>query len=240
MFFIKALSRGLLIAAALVAVNIFAQVSNVEGLTPLEGVVIPKVNQPQTAKPGVVFKDCEECPEMVVIPQDINQISFAIGKYETTQKQWIFIMGSNPSKNIGSTLPVENVSWDDATEYLRKLSIKTGRKYRLPSDAEWVFAAGVKSSYQSFANEIDKYGWVGSNSELQTHAVGLKKPNQYGLYDLVGNVWEWVQDCKNDCTYRIQKGGSYLAPNDVDIRGWSFNYQNKKEPTSGLRVARDL
>ena len=208
----------------------------------MDGVEIPKVqiSQPQAEKLGAVLIDCDECPEMVVIPQDINQISFAIGKYEITQKQWIFIMGSNPSKNKGSTLPVENVSWDDATEFVRKLSIKTGRKYRLPSDAEWVFAAGVKNSYQSFANEIDKHGWVGSNSELQTHAVGLKKPNQYGLYDLVGNVWEWVQDCTSNCTYRMQKGGSYLATKDIDIRGWSFEYQNKKESTFGFRVARDL
>ena len=231
-----------LIATLLIVTNTFAQVSNVEGIQPMDGIEIPNVqiSQPQTAKPGAVFKDCDDCPEMVVIPQDINQPSFAIGKYEITQNQWIFIMGSNPSKNKGSTLPVENVSWDDVIEFLRKLSIKTGNKYRLPSSAEWDSAAGLKSSYQSFANEIDKYGWIGLNSELQTHPVGLKKPNRYGLYDLVGNVWEWVQDCRSDCTLRMQKGGSYLATKDIDIRGWSFANQNKKESTFGFRVARDL
>ena len=105
MFFIKALSRGLLIAAALVAVNIFAQVSNVEGLTPLEGVVIPKVNQPQAAKPEVVFKDCDECPEMVVIPEG-NNAYYTVKRGDTlpaiglkTNKSWRDIMRWNSIEN---------------------------------------------------------------------------------------------------------------------------------------------
>lgn len=213
----------------------FSQVSNVEGLNPLEGVIVLKSTHNEAFMPGVVFKDCDECPEMMVIPEDIKQISFAIGKYEITQKQWTFIMGSNSSKNKGSTLPVENVSWDDATEFARKISIKTGHKYRLPSEAEWDAAADINSS-----NQNDAYGWLGSNSDLQTHSIGLKKPNRYGLYDMVGNVWEWVQDCWNTCMYRKQKGGSYLSPGSTDLHKASFLNQNKKESTSGFRVARDL
>ena len=219
---------------------VLAQVSNVEGLTELQGVAVSKLKSNQALIPLSVFKDCDDCPEMVVISEHITQKYFAIGKYEITQKQWSFLMGYNPSKNKGQTLPVDNVSWDDATEFLRKLSIKTGYKYRLPSEAEWDSAADSKSSYKIFANEIENYGWIGRNSELQTHAVGLKKPNQYGLYDFVGNVWEWVQDCSSDCTYRTQKGGSYLAPDNLDMRSRSFHYQNKKESTFGFRVARSL
>ena len=213
----------------------FAQVSFVEGFSPLEGVITSKANQSQAVKPGAVFKDCDDCPAMVVISEDFKKMAFAIGIYEITQKQWVLLMGNNPSKNKGQELPVENISWDDATEFARKLSMKTGYKYRLPSEAEWDAAADINSSNQN----VD-HGWLGSNSDLQTHSVGLKKPNRYGLYDMVGNVWEWVQDCWNTCIYRKQKGGSYLSPVDANLRKTSFLYQNKKESTSGFRVARDL
>ena len=291
MSFIKALSKGILIAAALVAVNIFAQVSNVEGLTPLEGVVIPKANQQQVVKPGAVFKDCDDCPEMVVIPagsfmmgsppdpeQDpfsdvkpvkvgednekpqhrVNIKSFSLGKYEVTQEQWYAVMGSNPSSNKGRTLPVENVSWDDAQVFVQKLSQKTGKKYRLPSEAEWEYAArGGSTTTYPWGNsdaELHVYAWFNAIANA-TNPVGLKTPNQFGLYDMIGNVWEWAQDCWNgnyknaptdgspwtsgDCSRRVLRGGSwYYDPQDLRSADRGGSTTAFRGYINGFRVAR--
>ena len=124
---------------------------------------------------------------------------FYLGRYEVTQKQWRAIMGDNPSYFTGDDLPVEQVSWDDVQEFIKKLNEKEGTdKYRLPSEAEWEYAcrAGTTTRY-SFGDsesELGDYDWYENNSDSKTHMVGLKKPNSWGLYDKHGNVWEWVQD----------------------------------------------
>src|SRR5659263_122002 len=125
--------------------------------------------------------------------------AFYMGKYEVTQKQWRDVMGSSPSSNKGDNLPVESVSWDDIQDFIKKLNENEGvKKYRLPTEAEWEYGAraGTTTRY-SFGDDesmLGDYAWCSTNSGFNTHDVGQKKPNPWGLYDMHGNVWEWVQD----------------------------------------------
>lgn len=242
---------------------------------------------------GTVFKDCNDCPEMVMIPagsflmgsppdplpdpfsdekiekkasldelpqRRVQIKSFTIGKYEVTQEQYYALMGVNPSRFKGRTLPVEQVSWKGAQEFVKKLSAKTGKNYRLPSEAEWEYAVRAGSTTDfSFGNDVKllaEYAWFSENSDSKTHPVGLKKPNSFGLYDMHGNVWEWTQDCWNisyigaptdgsswargDCSLRVVRGGSWISiPSDLRsaYRIWvtsAIRFSN-----DGFRVARD-
>ncbi len=124
-----------------------------------------------------------------------------MGKYVVTQEQWARVMGSNPSnfKSCGGNCPVEKVGWYDAQQYIQKLDQLSGKDYRLPTEAEWEYAArsGGKKEKWSGTNserELGDYAWTASNSGKQTHPVGQKKPNGLGLYDMTGNVWAWVSD----------------------------------------------
>jgi len=128
--------------------------------------------------------------------------AFYMGRYEVTQQQWRALMGYNPSYFTGDDLPVEQVSWDEVQEFIRRLNEKMGTNtYRLPSEAEWEYAcrAGTTTRY-SFGDsdsELGEYAWYLDNSGGKTHPVGEKKPNPWGLYDMHGNVWEWVQDIRH-------------------------------------------
>ena len=124
---------------------------------------------------------------------------FYIGKYEITQKQWREITGNNPSTTADcDDCPVENISYEDAETFLQALSSKTGKKYRLPTEAEWEFAAqgGTQSKDYNFSGgkDADDVGWYEKNSGRSTHAVGQKQPNELGIYDMSGNVFEWCSD----------------------------------------------
>ena len=131
--------------------------------------------------------------------------SFWIGKYEVTQKLWKEIMGSNPSYFKGDNLPVERVSWEDVQKFIRKLNQKTKLKFRLPTEAEWEYACrGGKLSkgYKySGSDNPDEVAWYDKNSDYKAHPVGLKKLNELGIYDMSGNVWEWIQDSYKDNYY---------------------------------------
>ena len=124
--------------------------------------------------------------------------SYSIGKTEVTQALWKAVMGNNPSRFKGDNLPVECVSWDDCQEFIQKLNQLTGQNFRLPTEAEWEFAArgGNKSKGYKYAgsNNIDDVAWYYDNSNDKTHPVGTKRPNELGIYDMSGNVYEWCQD----------------------------------------------
>lgn len=123
---------------------------------------------------------------------------FYIGKYEVTQEEWERVMGFNPSLHIGAKLPVERVTWAEAKQFVEKLSSMSGKTFRLPTEAEWEYAArgGNKSNNYLFSgsNNYDDVAWCKNNSREETHEVGMKRPNELGIYDMSGNVIEWCQD----------------------------------------------
>ncbi len=147
---------------------------------------------------------------------------YYIGKYEVTQKQWVEIMGSNPSYFKGDNLPVERVSWEDIQEFLRKLNAKTGMNYRLPTEAEWEFAARGGNSSRGYkysgSDNIGNVAWYDGNSGSKTHPVGTKSPNELGIYDMTGNVWEWCQDRFDSNYYSNSPSSNPKGPSSGAIR----------------------
>ncbi|MCC5617946.1 formylglycine-generating enzyme family protein, partial [Nostoc sp. CHAB 5836] len=145
---------------------------------------------------------------------------FFMGKYEITQAQYQAIMGSNPSNFQGEKRPVEQVNWDDAVEFCKKLSQKTGKTYRLPSEAEWEYACRARTTTPFYFGETittDLVNYNGNNPygsapkgeyRGQTTDVGKFPPNAFGLYDMHGNIWEWCQDVYNSNYQNAPKDGS--------------------------------
>ena len=196
--------------------------SSNEKLMPTPAVVVNKpesFSAPVIDKPVVNNKRNGESYspdgiELVYVEGNGAIKGFYIGKYEITQAQWMDIMGSNPSKFKGDNLPVERVNWNDAQEFLNQLNVKTGRNYRLPTNAEWQFAAqggGLSKGYTySGSNNINDVAWYEKNSGGRTHPIGTKTPNELGIYDMSGNVWEWCQDWNdNSKQFRVDRGGSW-------------------------------
>lgn len=155
---------------------------------------------------------------------------FNIGKYEVTQAQWVSIMGKNPSTFTGDRRPVEQVSWDEIQEFIGKLSAVSGYAYRLPTEAEWEYAARSGGKREKWAGVSDEsrladFAWYYADSDKKTHAVGLKKPNGLGIYDMSGNVWEWVQDRYGDVYYEESPRDNPQGPTSGSTRvlrggGW--------------------
>ncbi len=230
---------------------------------------------------GQTIKDCADCPAMVMIPagsfemgstefeaekpvRRVNLGAFLLGRTEVTQGQWMAVMGSNPSyfKQCGADCPVENISWNEAQEFARKLSAKTGKSYRLPSESEWEYAARAGSSSKwSFGDDESQlwaHAWFSANNKSSTHPVAQKRPNAFGLFDMHGNAWEWVQDTYHE-NYRgaPSDGSAWVSGGDQArrvLRGGAWNgnpgflrsaNRGRIAPVgrdygTGLRIARTL
>lgn len=153
-----------------------------------------------------------------------------MGRYEVMQRQWQDVMGMNPSKNNScNTCPVENVSWNDVQEFLTKLNQRTGKKYRLPTEAEWEYAAGGgkagKGNEYSGGSKPEDVAWFKATSDDKTHPVGKKKPNELGIYDMSGNVWEWCSDFYDKNYYVSSQQNDPRGPQNTNthvIRGGSW------------------
>ncbi len=187
---------------------------------------------------------------------------FWMGKHEVTQAQWREIMGSNPSQNSScSQCPVENVSWNDVQEFIRRLNAKTGRSYRLPTEAEWEYAAGGGSGSRTTwpgvnsESSLQSFAWFYDNSGKKPRPVGQKQPNRLGLYDMAGNVWEYCSDWYSEDyyrrsapsnprgpgsgTFRVYRGGSSTS----DAAKCTASYRYRSTPTNrgsevGFRLVR--
>jgi formylglycine-generating enzyme required for sulfatase activity len=128
--------------------------------------------------------------------------SFHMGKFEVTQGQWRSVLGSSPAHfPTGDNYPVESVSWDDCQAFIGKLNEMTGRHYRLPTEAEWEYACRAGTTGERYGSPA-AIAWYDRNSGGSTHPVGEKQPNAFGLYDMLGNVWEWCQDWYSEDWYR--------------------------------------
>ena len=160
--------------------------------------------------------------------------SFFIGKYEVTQAQWKAVMGNLPDNNsdknfTGDNFPVENVSWNDTQEFIRKLNAATGKTYRLPTEAEWEFAARGGNKSKGFrysgGNTLDDVAWYVSNSDKRAHPVGAKLPNELGIYDMSGNVYEWCQDWYGEYSSNAQKNPKGASSGTIRVlRCGSWRY----------------
>lgn len=142
-----------------------------------------------------------------IVTRELTVTSFQIGRYQVTQEEWEAVIGSNPSKNKGARRPVDLDGWSDCQEFIKRLNDITGMRFRSPTEAEWEFAAlgGNKSKGFTYSggNDLDDVAWYRNNAfksgednpGFGTHPVGQKRPNELGLYDMTGNVWEWCGDC---------------------------------------------
>jgi formylglycine-generating enzyme len=175
---------------------------------------------------------------------------FSMGKYEVTQGQYAAVMGDNPSsfKQCGPDCPVESVSWNDAQNFIKRLNSKSGRKYRLPTEAEWEYAARSGGKDEKWAGTSDegslgKYAWYDKNSGNMTHRVGLKKANGLGIHDMSGNVWEWCQDWYNEAYYedspKDNPPGADIGENRVLRGGFWLNSDSTARAATRYRLKPD-
>ncbi len=181
---------------------------------------------------------------------------FSIGVYEVTQAQWRDVMGGNPSKFSGcDQCPVEQVSWNDVQQFITTLNSKTGKKYRLPTEAEWEYAArgGNQSRGYTYSgsNDFGLAAWCDGNSGSKTHAAGQKQANELGIYDMSGNVWEWCSDWYGPYTsasdvnpsgaysgqYRVIRGGGcYYLPQGCSVAFRRGNSPDRSFGDLGFRL----
>lgn len=188
--------------------------------------------------------------------------SFYIGKHEVTQALWRNVMGNNPSNFDDNSKPVEQITWSYVQLFLAKLNKITGKKYRLPTEAEWEYAArgGNKSKNYIYAgsNNPAEIAWTDGYNKQNTYPVGSKKPNELGLYDMSGNVWEWCNDWYAADYYanspvsnpigpffgsdRVARGGSYYYPAMISRTSFRCYYNPSRYSVCdlGFRLACSL
>ncbi len=249
--------------------------------------VVAQRDQPPSLDPGEIFRDCEACPELVVVPPGdftmgsndtpyekpehaiMIRRSFAIGRREVTFAEWDQCADAGICKHRPDDhgwgrgdRPAINISWDDAKLFVAWLSQKTGQKYRLPSEAEWEYAAraGTKTPFwwgREAGTGHAQCDTCGSQTTKQVAVTGSYRPNGFGLYDTAGNAAEWVEDCWNDnyrnaprdgaawtsgdCRLRVLRGGNFLSK-ATEVRSASrFRYDvDVRYYANGFRVMRDL
>ncbi|MBD2410759.1 SUMF1/EgtB/PvdO family nonheme iron enzyme [Nostoc calcicola FACHB-3891] len=226
----------------------------------LEMVQIPVGTFKRGSPEGEVGRDKDESPQ-----REVTVPGFFMGRYEVTQAQYQAIMGTNPAESKGEKLPVESVSWDDAVEFCQKLSQKTGRTYRLPSEAEWEYACRAGTTTPFYFGETitpDLVNYYGTSTyasapkgtfRQKTTPVGSFPPNAFGLYDMHGNVWEWCQDHYHDnyngaptdgrawvndnTVYRLLRGGSWVNnPGSCRSASRNYTFRNNLISNFGFRV----
>ena len=188
---------------------------------------------PQEYKPDAIM-----APAMILIPGR----DYEMGQYDVTQAEWRNVMGANPSyfKNCGDNCPVEQVSWNGAQEFIQKLNASTGRHYRLPTEQEWEYSCsgGSKAEYCG-SDTPDSVAWYDKNSDGTPHPVGQKQANGYGLYDMSGNVWQWMQNESGDG--RALRGGSWFDfPLLVRAAYRGSSNPNYRLSNYGFRLARTI
>ena len=227
-----------------------AGATKTDSKTGMEFVWIPKGCFTMGSEEG---EKAERMPHKVCLKK-----GFWMGKYEVTQAQYERIMDNNPSKFKGDDRPVDNVSWNDARDFIEEMSYVSGHDVRLPSEAEWEYAckAGRNSKYCGPGGNADRLSWNDNNSGGKTHTVGGKRANGWGLYDMSGNVWEWVQDCyhknyrgsptdgsawqEGGCGKRVLRGGSwYSTPHSLRSAARSRTAADDRDDNLGFRLVQD-
>ncbi len=211
---------------------------------------------------GCTSEQGSDCSSDEKPSHNVTLKSFSISKYEVTQAQWQKVMGTNPSYYKGcDNCPVEQVSWDDVQEFISRLNQQTGQHYRLPTEAEWEYAArggnNSRGNKYSGSNTINDVAWYASNSKNKAHEVGTKKANELGIYDMSGNVWEWCSDWYAETYYssrdnhtnhkgpesgsfRVVRGGSWFGYGydcRIAYRGWFA--PGFRSDDGGFRLAQD-
>ncbi|MBF0137842.1 MAG: formylglycine-generating enzyme family protein [Magnetococcus sp. DMHC-1] len=204
--------------------------------------------------------DAEAFPDETPAHRVTISKPFYLGKHEVTQAQWVALMQDNPSKFKAKNLPVDLVGWSDVQEFIRRLNLREKTTtYRLPTEAEWEYACRAKSETSRFwgnrSDDMGLYAWYDGNSRNEMHPVGQLRPNAFGLYDMLGNVWEFVQDAYHEQAYskhapvdplfegsnanRVYRGGSW------DGTAWYVRCSNRggisreeRFESLGFRVAR--
>jgi len=182
---------------------------------------------------------------------------FYIGKFEVTQMAWMRVMGNNPSHNRrGGNFPVENVSWNDAQEFIKRLNTATGKTYRLPMETEWEYAARGGNQSRGYkysgSNNVGEVAWYEGNSGAGTHSAGTKNANELGIHDMSGNVWEWVSDLYGDPgsaaqtdtdgrdagSFRVIRGGGWGSyARGVRVSNYYNNGSDNRYNFLGFRLA---
>lgn len=234
----------LLITVMLWSIDVYAAARHTDATTGMQFVGVPAGCSPIGGSDREGKQGVETC-----------FTKFFIGVYPVTQGEWKRIMGNNPSSfsSCGDDCPVDSVSWLEAQEFINRLNDQSKGGYRLPTEAEWEYVCRSGKRNEKFCggNNLGEVAWNISNSGKKTHPVGLKKPNDWGVYDMTGNVWQWVQDWYDDKypggaqdpkgpdngIYRVFRGGGYRSDSVSASLEMRFrDYPTHKNKSNGFRL----